>query len=86
MATATAAPAAAASSERTQPRLKQRYRTEITKAPARVGFVTGKDGKKTRVFKASRYSAKAEKPATAKKSTTKKASTKAADETAPAFA
>jgi len=55
-----------------------------TKAPARVGFVTGKDGKKTRVFKASRYSAKAEKPATAKKSTTKKASTKAADETAPA--
>jgi len=55
-----------------------------TKAPARVGFVTGKDGKKTRVFKASRYSAKAEKPAAKKSSTTKKASTKAADETAEA--
>jgi large subunit ribosomal protein L24 len=54
-----------------------------TKAPARVSYVTGKDGKKTRVFKASRYSAKPEKAA-AKKSTTKKASTKAADETAPA--
>jgi len=48
-----------------------------TKAPARVGFEIGKDGKKTRVFKASRYSAKAEKPAAksgAKKATTKKAS------------
>jgi len=54
-----------------------------TKAPARVGSEVGKDGKKTRVFKASRYSAKAEKPA-AKKSTAKKATTKAADETAEA--
>jgi len=53
-----------------------------TKAPARVGFETGKDGKKTRVFKASRYGAKAEKPA-AKKAATKKASTaKASEETA----
>jgi len=42
-----------------------------TKAPARVGSEIGKDGKKTRVFKASRYSAKAEKPA-AKKTTAKK--------------
>jgi len=52
-----------------------------TKAPARVGTEIGKDGKKVRVFKASRYSAKAEKPA-AKKTTAKKATTKAADETA----
>ena len=52
-----------------------------TKAPARVGAEVGKDGKKTRVFKASRYSAKAEKPA-AKKTAAKKATTKAADETA----
>ncbi len=47
-----------------------------TKAPARVGFEFGKDGRKTRVFKASRYSAKAEKPAAkaaAKKTTAKKA-------------
>jgi len=45
-----------------------------TKAPARVGAEIGKDGKKTRVFKASRYAAKAEKPkAAAKKTTAKKA-------------
>ncbi len=54
-----------------------------TKAPARVGVEIGKDGKKTRVFKASRYSAKAEKPAAAKKTAAKKATTaKATEETA----
>jgi len=52
-----------------------------TKAPARVGVEIGKDGKKTRVFKASRYSAKAEKPAaTAKKAAAKKATTAKASE------
>ncbi len=46
-----------------------------TKVPARVGFEIGKDGKKTRVFKPSRYSAKPEKPAkaAAKRTTAKKA-------------
>lgn len=57
-----------------------------TKAPARVGSEVGKDGKKVRVFKASRHSAKAEKaekPA-AKRTTAKKTTTKAADETVDA--
>ncbi|OJX65856.1 MAG: 50S ribosomal protein L24 [Micrococcales bacterium 73-13] len=51
-----------------------------TKAPARVGFEIGKDGRKTRVFKPSRYAAKPEKAA-AKKASAKKTAAKAADET-----
>ena len=43
-----------------------------TKAPARTGSEIGKDGKKERVFKKSRYSAKAEKPKAAPKKTTAK--------------
>jgi len=43
-----------------------------TKAPARTGTEIGKDGKKERVFKKSRYSAKAEKPKAAPKKTTAK--------------
>ncbi len=43
-----------------------------TKAPARTGFVTAKDGKKERVYKKSRYAAKAEKPKAAAKKTTAK--------------